>query len=51
MPVSAYFIIAKSALFPNTMARLMRLFNRWLPSRVSQEGNQARSGLAIRAGK
>jgi len=51
MPVSAYFIIAAHALFPNLMARLMRMFNRSLPSRVSQEGNQARTGLAIRAGK
>jgi short-subunit dehydrogenase len=51
MPVSTYLLIAKSAIFPNTFARLMRLFNRCLPARVSQEGNQARSGLAIRAGK
>jgi len=51
MPASTYFLIAAHALFPNSFARVMRLFNRCLPARVSQEGNQARSGLAIRAGK
>jgi len=51
MPVSAYFIIAACAVFPNMSARVMKLLNRSLPSRVSAEGNEARSGLAIRAGK
>ena len=51
MPISTYFIIAANAVFPNLTARIMNLFNRSLPRRVSQEGNEARSGLAIRAGK
>lgn len=51
MPFTAYLIIVKNALFPNLFARVMNIFNRALPSRVSQEGNEARSGLAIRAGK
>jgi short-subunit dehydrogenase len=51
MPISTHFLILKAALFPNTFARLMRMFNRTLPKRVSVEGNEARSGLAIRAGK
>ena len=51
MPVSTYLLIVKQALFPNLFARVMRLFNRCLPSPVSAEGNQARTGLAIRAGK
>lgn len=51
MPVSAYFIIAACAVFPNLSAHVMKLFNRALPPRISAEGNEARSGLAIRAGK
>ena len=51
MPVSTYFIIAANAVFPSLTAHIMTLFNRSLPTRVSQEGNEARSGLAIRAGK
>ena len=51
MPVSTYFIIAANAVFPSLTAYIMALFNRTLPRRVSQEGNEARSGLAIRAGK
>jgi short-subunit dehydrogenase len=51
MPLTAYLAIAANAVFPNLSAHLMRVFNRALPQRVSQEGNEARSGLAIRAGK
>src|SRR5437667_4731920 len=41
MPVSAYLIIAANAVFPNLMARVMKLFNRSLPPTVSQSGNEA----------
>ena len=51
MPFSAYFLIAANALFPNLFARMMRMFNRSLPPRVSQSGNEARSGAEIRSGK
>ena len=51
MPVSTYFIIAANGVFPSVTAHIMTLFNRTLPTRVSQEGNEARSGLAISAGK
>jgi short-subunit dehydrogenase len=51
MPFTAYLIIAANAVFPNLSAHVMKLFNRALPSRVSQEGNEARSGAEIRAGK
>ena len=51
MPCSAYFIIAANALFPNLFGRVMKMFNRSLPPRVSQEGNEARSGAEVRAAK
>ncbi|HZR78424.1 MAG TPA: SDR family oxidoreductase [Chthoniobacterales bacterium] len=51
MPFTAYLITAASAVFPNLSAGVMRYVNRCLPPRVSQEGNEARTGLAIRAGK
>ena len=51
MPFSAYLIIAANAVFPNLMARTMSLFNRSLPARVSQSGNEARSGEEIVRGK
>jgi short-subunit dehydrogenase len=51
MPFSAYLLIVKNALFPNLFARIMRMFNRSLPQRVSQSGNEARSGAEIRTGK
>src|SRR6516225_7327950 len=51
IPLSAHFIIAANALFPNLMARAMRMFNRSLPPRVSQSGNEARSGAEIIRGK
>jgi short-subunit dehydrogenase len=51
MPFTAYLIIAKNALFPNLMARVMKMFNRSLPSQVSQSGNEPKSGAEISRGK
>lgn len=51
MPVTAHFIIAANAMFPNLMGRVMQMVNRSLPAPVSTEGNEARSGLAIGSGK
>jgi len=51
MPFSAYLMIAANAVFPNLMARAMRIFNRWLPPRVSQSGDEAKSGADIRPRK
>jgi len=51
MPCSTYFIIVASALFPNLFGRAMKMFNRCLPARVSQSGNELRSGAEIRSGK
>ena len=51
MPLSAYLIIAKNALFPNLMARVMNMFNRSLPSQVSASGNEPKSGAEISRGK
>jgi short-subunit dehydrogenase len=51
MPVTAYLTIAANALFPNLMARVMEIFNRSLPTQVSQTGNEARSGAEIRPRK
>src|SRR5947207_3288953 len=48
MPLSAYFIMAANALFPNLTARVMKMFNRSLPPRVSQSGNEAKSGAEVR---
>jgi short-subunit dehydrogenase len=47
MPFSAYLIIAANAVFPNLMARTMRMFSRSLPSRVSKSGDEARSGAEV----
>jgi short-subunit dehydrogenase len=47
MPFTARLIIAANAVFPNLMARAMKMFNRSLPPRVSQSGNEARSGAEI----
>lgn len=47
IPFSAYLIVAKNAVFPNLMARFMTMFNRSLPSQVSQSGNEAKSGAEI----
>ena len=51
MPFTTYLAIAANALFPNISAHITKFINRALPGRVSQEGNDARSGLAIGAGK
>ena len=51
MPLSAYLIIAANALFPNLTARVMNMFNRSLPPRVSQSGNEAKSGAEVRPRK
>src|SRR5437016_10067418 len=48
MPCSAYFIIAAGALFPNLFGRVMEMFNRYLPPRVGQSGNEAVSGADVR---
>ena len=51
MPFSAYLIIAKNALFPNLMARVMTMFSRSLPAQVSKSGDEARSGAEVRGQK
>jgi NAD(P)-dependent dehydrogenase (short-subunit alcohol dehydrogenase family) len=48
MPLSAYFIIAANALFPNLVARVMRIADGFLPQQVGQSGDQARSGAEVR---
>src|SRR5437867_7945607 len=51
MPCSVYFIIAANALFPNLFGRVMKMLNRCLPARVTQSGNEARSGAEVRPRK
>jgi short-subunit dehydrogenase len=51
MPFSAYLIIAANAVFPNLMARVVKIFNRGLPPPVSQSGNEAKAGEEIIRGK
>lgn len=51
MPFAARLIVAANALFPNLMARMMKMFSRSLPAEVSQSGNEARSGAEILRGK
>ncbi len=51
MPISAYFIIAANALFPNATARVMKIVNRSMPSRVGKSGDEARSGTEVRGKK
>jgi short-subunit dehydrogenase len=51
MPCSAYFIIAANALFPNLIARVMKIVNRSMPPRVSKSGDEARSGAEVRGQK
>jgi NAD(P)-dependent dehydrogenase (short-subunit alcohol dehydrogenase family) len=48
MPFSAYFIIAANALFPNLTGYVMKLVNRFLPSRSDASGDEARAGADIR---
>jgi short-subunit dehydrogenase len=51
MPFSAYLIIAANAVFPNLMARIMKMFNRSLPPQVSQSGDEPTTGAQIRPQK
>jgi short-subunit dehydrogenase len=51
MPWAAYFIIAANALFPNLTGYLMKIVNRYLPPRVNQSGDEARSGAEVRGKK
>ena len=51
IPCSAYFVIAANALFPNLFGRVMKMLNRCLPARVTQSGNEARSGAEVRPRK
>jgi NAD(P)-dependent dehydrogenase (short-subunit alcohol dehydrogenase family) len=48
MPLSAYFIVAANALFPNLVARVMRIVDGFLPQQVGQSGDQARPGAEFR---
>jgi short-subunit dehydrogenase len=47
MPFSACLIIAANALFPNLVARNMRIIDGFLPAQVGQSGDQARPGAEI----
>ena len=51
MPFATRLIIAANAVFPNLMARAMKMFTRALPAAVSSTGNEARSGAEIRSKK
>jgi short-subunit dehydrogenase len=51
MPFTAHLAIAATSMFPNISGYVMKFINRGLPGRVSQAGDEARSGLAIGAGK
>ena len=48
MPLTAYFIIAANAAFPNLTGYVMKLVNALLPSRVGPSGDEARSGSEVR---
>ena len=48
MPLSASFIIAVNAVFPNLVARVMRIVDGFLPQQVGQSGDQARPGAEVR---
>src|ERR1700730_4831572 len=48
MPFSTYLIIVANAVFPNLMARIMKMFNRSLPPQVSQSGDEPTTGAQIR---
>jgi NAD(P)-dependent dehydrogenase (short-subunit alcohol dehydrogenase family) len=47
MPFPAYLIIAANALFPNLVARNMRIIDGFLPTQVGRSGDQARPGAEI----
>lgn len=51
VPFTAYFIIAANALFPNLMARILKMFNRSLPPQVSQSGDEPTTGAQVRPQK
>jgi short-subunit dehydrogenase len=51
MPFTAYLIIAANAVFPNLMARIMKMFNRTLPPKVSHAGDEPTTGSQIRLQK
>jgi short-subunit dehydrogenase len=51
MPWTAYFIIAANALFPNLAGHMARIVNTYLPARVNQSGDEARSGAEVRREK
>jgi short-subunit dehydrogenase len=51
MPSTAYLIIAANAVFPNLMARIMKMFNRTLPPQVSHSGDEPTTGTQIRLQK
>lgn len=51
MPFSTYLIIAANAVFPNLVARAMKIFMRALPTQVSRSGDEAKSGAEIRPEK
>src|SRR5882762_3257165 len=48
MPLSASFIVAGNAFFPNLVARVMRIVDGFLPQQVGQSGDQARPGAEVR---
>lgn len=48
MPWTTYFIIAANAIFPNSIGYLMKIVNKFLPSPLSRDGDQTRTGADIR---
>jgi short-subunit dehydrogenase len=48
MPLTAYFIIAANAIFPNLTGYLMKIVNAFLPSRVGPSGDEAKPGSEVR---
>ncbi|HXX42694.1 MAG TPA: SDR family oxidoreductase [Chthoniobacterales bacterium] len=51
MPWTAYFMVAANGVLPNLTGHLMKVVNRILPSPVSREGDQIRTGADIRRDK
>ncbi len=47
MPMSAYFVVAANALFPNLAARVTRIVNGFLPSQAGRKGDEARPGADV----
>ena len=48
MPLTAYFIIAANAVFPNLTGYVMKMVNAFLPLPVSAAGDEARRGSEVR---